>query len=86
MLNIIPARKRSQSWHCNELRKRIVALVCISLLLPSMALIGHKVDEDGLIRSSNAAVIVRIITQVFINILLFALRLAIGHAVLGNFV
>jgi len=55
----------------------IVALVCISFLLSPKALFGHKVDENGLIRSSNAVVAVRIVFQVCFNTLFLALRVVI---------
>ena len=43
-----------------------------------MALFRHKIDEDGIIRSSNAIVVVRMVIQVCTKIILFlALRVAI---------
>ena len=55
----------------------VVALVCRNFMLSPMALFGHKVDENGLIRSSKPIVVVRIIIQICFNTLFLALRVAI---------
>lgn len=46
-----------------------------------MALSGHRVGEDGLIKSCNPVVVVRIVLQVFINTLFLALFLHLKHGV-----
>ncbi len=57
--------------------KAMVAFACIGFLLSPLDLFGHKVHQDGLVRSSNTVVICRIVVQVFINALFLGFRVAI---------
>lgn len=77
MLSIILQENEVSHGIPTSYESAIVALVCISFLLSPLALFGHKVDEVGLIRSSNAVVVLRIVIQVCINTLFLALRVVI---------
>lgn len=77
MLSIILQENEGNHGIPTSYESAIVALVCISFLLSPMALFGHKVDENDLIRSSNAVVAVRIVFQVCFNTLFLALRVVI---------
>ena len=77
MLSIILQENEGNHGIPTSYESAIVALVCLSLLLSSMALFGHKVDENGLIRSSKPVVVVRIIIQICFNTLFLALHVVI---------
>lgn len=77
MLNIILQENEINRGIPTSNENTIVALVCISFLLSPMALCGHKKDEDGIIRSSNVVVVLRMVIQVCINVLFLTLGVAI---------
>ena len=77
MLSIILQENEGSQGIPTSYESSIAVLVCLSFLLSPIALFGHKMVEDGIVRSSNAVVFVRIAIQVCFNTLFLALRVAI---------